>query len=228
MSSPREAPSPNLRKAGALALFTAVATLVAVAGRVAADADQPTLAESLNAIAESRLEYSIGWIARIVSGGALAAAAYMVWRRGPGGNARDLRPMLAMFALSGACTALSGVSSALLTAMAPAVGAAAAEPGTAQEVVDVLRWFFGKAGFAASGLALIAAARPLFGAGVPWRIAALATFLLGGAMLFIWWDAATTLHRITGPAFIVWLVIAGGLTVAGRGGRALAVESAAS
>ena len=42
------------RKAGALLILTAAASLVAVGARVSADADQPTLAESLAAISESR------------------------------------------------------------------------------------------------------------------------------------------------------------------------------
>ncbi len=207
----------HLRTAGALLVFAAVATLVSVAGRVAADADQPTLAESLNAIAENRLEYSLGWLARIVSGGALAAAAYVTWKPARAHGDRTLRPVLLLFAVSGVCTTLSGVSSALLTVMAPA-----AEPGASHEVVEVLRWVFGKAGFAASGLALLAATRPLLRAGGMWRIAAPVTLLLGAAMLFIWWDAATTLHRITGPAFIGWLIIAGALMLTSKARNALA------
>ncbi len=42
------------------------------------------------------------------------------------------------------------------------------------------------------------------------------TVLLGLAMQFIWLDAATLLHRLTGIVFVLWLVVAGGML---RGGR---------
>ena len=47
------------------------------------------------------------------------------------------------------------------------------------------------------------------------RMAAV-TVLLGLAMQFIWLDAATLLHRLTGIVFVLWLVVAGGML---RGGR---------
>ena len=197
-------------------------------GRIAADADQPTLAESLAAIADSRLEYSLSWVARIVSGGALVAAAYLMWTRALGSEGRDLRPVLVLFAISGIWTVLSGVSSALLTAMAPAADALMVEPGPSLEAIEVGRWVFGKAGFAASGLALLAATRPLFRGNGAWRIASPVTLLLGGSMLFIWLDAATALHRISGPAFIGWLVVAGALLMAGKAKGAFRGESAAA
>ena len=56
------------RTAGALLLLTAIATVVSVFTRVASGADQPTLLESLAAIAANRELYSIGGIARIASG----------------------------------------------------------------------------------------------------------------------------------------------------------------
>ena len=220
--------SASLRKVGALLILAAVATLVAVAGRLAADADQPTLAESLNAIAESRLEYSLGWFARIVSGGALAAAACVLWKRMSGTEGGALKLVVVMFAVSGVCTMLSGASSALLTAMAPAADQLATDPSATAEAFDVLRWVFGKAGFTASGLALLAASHPLLQGGGLMRLAALLTALLGVAMLFIWWDAATTLHRTSGPAFVVWLIVAGALLLAGKGSGALAGEPESS
>ena len=136
MSNDNEIAAPasniNLRRVGALALLSAAATLIAVGARVGADADQPTLAESLNAIAENRLEYSLAWMVRIVSGVALSAAALLAWKRAPSGEGSGLRPILAMFAVSGLFTVFSSVCSALLTVMAPA-----AEPGTSHEAVEV-------------------------------------------------------------------------------------------
>ena len=57
---------------------TTVITLVAVAGRVMADADQATLAESLAAIAESRFAYGLGGPALLVSGVTLLGGAWLL------------------------------------------------------------------------------------------------------------------------------------------------------
>ena len=46
-------PDPAARKAGMLLLLTALASVIAIAGRVGAGADQPTLVESLAAISDN-------------------------------------------------------------------------------------------------------------------------------------------------------------------------------
>lgn len=194
----------------------AAASLIAVAGRVAADADQPTLSESLTAIAENRLAYSVAWLARIVSSIALAAAAFLLWKKPTAPEWRSLALVLRLFVLSGVCTLLSGVCSVLLTAMAPATGGSPVEPGAALETIELLRWVFGKLGFSAVGLAMVAASRPLMKGGGVWRLASPVTALLGAAMVLIWFDAAELLHRISGPAFVIWLVVIGALLLTGR------------
>ena len=56
---PSERPrDPAARMAGGLLILTALATLIAVIGRVSADADQPTLAESLTAISLNSGSYT--------------------------------------------------------------------------------------------------------------------------------------------------------------------------
>ena len=83
-------------------------------------------------------------------------------------------------------------------------------------VVADLRWLTGKIGFAAAGLALIVAARYQWRAGATLRRIAPVSAVLGLAMTLIWIDAATLLHRITGPAFLVWLIIIGSMLLTGR------------
>ena len=56
------------RAAGVLLLVTAATTMLAVAGRVAADADQDTLRASLAAISDNSAMYALGGAARLVSG----------------------------------------------------------------------------------------------------------------------------------------------------------------
>ena len=97
------------RKAGALLILTAVASLVAVGARVSADADQPTLAESLAAISESSGLYGIGGAARLVSGITLIIGAWVLSKTWPT-RERPGKPIVpALLAVSGIFTAVSGV-----------------------------------------------------------------------------------------------------------------------
>ena len=73
-------PDPAARRAGLLLVLTAAATVVAVVGRVAADADHPTLAESLIAISDSSGLYAIGGAARFIAGVTLIAGAWFLLR----------------------------------------------------------------------------------------------------------------------------------------------------
>ena len=41
------------------------------------------------------------------------------------------------------------------------------------------------------------------------RATAVVDAVLGVAMLFIWLDAATVVHRATGIAFLIWLIVVG-------------------
>ena len=43
-----------------------------------------------------------------------------------------------------------------------------------------------------------------------------ASALLGLAIQFVWLDAATVVHMVTGTLFVVWLAVAGGMLLKGR------------
>ena len=79
------------RIAGLFLLASAAATVATVITRVAADADQPTMAESLGAVADGRAMYAASAAARCISGVALIAAAWLLTRtwiiRKPPGHA---------------------------------------------------------------------------------------------------------------------------------------------
>ena len=193
------------RNAGLLLIATAIITLVSVAARVMADADQPTLLESLAAIAESRFAYGIGGAARLVSGITLVAGAWFLsstWiirqRR-----ATALVPWL--FGTSGLITALSGICSVVLAVIATS----AAEASAIAEAIEFLRWTAGKLGFTLAGLALLAAARYQWMAGGELRFIAPLSVIIGAAMLLIWLDTLTPVHRFSGVAFVLWLVAVG-------------------
>ena len=112
-------PDRSARMGGGLLLLTAAATAVMVFTRVTADADQDTLLESLRAVEENRVLYGISGVARLLSGVALFAAAWLLLRTW---IIRDrwASPVVPyLFALSGVSTVLSGAS-AIVIAVYPA------------------------------------------------------------------------------------------------------------
>ncbi len=209
---------PAARRAGLLLLLTAAATVAMVFARVAADADQPDLLESVRAIAANKAMYSASGAARLVSGLTLIAAASFLWStwvvRERFGS--PLVPLL--LAVSGAFTAVSGACALALAASAPAASEAAAlgAVDASTEAIANVRWATGAAGFAAAGLALLAAAQRQWKAGGAIRRIAPGSLALGIAMQFIWVDAATILHRISGIAFVLWLVAIALMLLTGR------------
>ena len=210
-----------LGRAGLLLVLTAFATVVAVAGRVGAGTDLPTLAASLAAIAESRGLYGAGGAGRLASGVTLIAVAWFLCqaRNGAGRGPRPAPVVAILFAASGLLTAYSGAAAVVLAAIAPDGLAAAAPAGDAARqlaATAALRQLSGAVGFALAGAALIVAGWRQWTAGSHLRRVAAVTTLLGLGMQFIWLDAATLLHRITGIVFVVWLVVAGSMLRAGR------------
>ncbi len=204
--------------AGIFLLLTAAATVLMVVTRVAADTDQPTLAASLAAIADNRAMYGLSGAARLLSGVTLMAAAWYLMQTW------IIRERLAtplvptLFSVSGIVTAASGalaIALAATAATAPEPGAfVAVDPST--ETLSDLRWITGKVGFTLMGLALILAAPYQWKAGGTLRYIAVASAAIGIAMLFIWFDAATIMHRISGNAVFIWLLVIGAMLLTGR------------
>ncbi len=143
----------DARTAGFALIAAALMTAVAAAGRAAADADQPALEESLAAIASSRQLYAVGGAGRMLSGLALIAAAWMLLRIWIIREKRASATAPILLGVSGALTLISGVCAVALAAVF------APEVSSASETASFLRWFAGKLGFAAAGIALIIAAR---------------------------------------------------------------------
>ena len=205
------------RWAGVFLLLTALATGASVFARISADADQPTLVESLRAIATNTGTYTMAGVARVLSAVALVAAARQMWRsaairEGLGG---PLTPYLLI--ASGAFTAASGVCALVLAASVGDASEVAASGTT--EAVSTLRWVTGKLGFTAAGLALATVGLRQWKAS---RVIAAASLVIGLGMLLIWVDAATVVHRISGNAFFVWLVVVGALLLRGSVERRIA------
>ena len=119
--------------------------------------------------------------------------------------------------MSGALTACSGASAVALAAVATEGLDAAGLEALArhQEATAWLRRFTGAAGFALAGLALIVIAWRQWGAGGSLKRIAPASALLGLAIQFVWLDAATVMHIVTGTLFVAWLVAGGRMLLKG-------------
>lgn len=207
-----------MRNIGLFLILTAVATVVAVVGRVSADADHETLAASLGAIGESRGLYGLGGAGRFLSGVTLVAAGWCLFAvPGDAGRGRSaVVPLL--FVVSGALTACSGAGAvALAAAVTEGLDTAGLEAlALRQEWTAWLRWFTGAAGFALAGVALVVIGSRQRRAGGSLERVAPASALLGVAIQFVWLDAATVVHIVTGTLFVVWLIAGGGTLLKGR------------
>lgn len=189
-----------------------------MAGRVSADADHEALTASLAAIADSRGLYALGGAGRLASGVTLIAAGWFLFGSASRGKRERSVVLPFLFAVSGALTACSGASAVVLAAVATEGLDAAGLEALArhQEATAWLRRFTGAAGFALAGLALIVIAWRQWGAGGSLKRIAPASALLGMAIQFVWFDAATMLHAVTGTLFVVWLAVGGGTLVTQR------------
>ena len=203
------------RWAGILLAIAAIATVIAVAGRVSADADQPTLMESLTAISENVFAYGIGGFARLLSGAALVWGASLLLKTWIIQERYSTSLTPALFIISGIFTALSGLCAVVLAATAPDMVAFGA-PSPSTEVIASFRWMAGKAGFTMAGLALIAESRYQWKVGGTLKFIAPVSALLGAAMQLIWLESAIAVHQITGVLFVVWLLLIGGMLFTGR------------
>ena len=227
--------APTDRMAGFFLLLAAAATVVSVNAGVSREADFSTFAETLAAIAQDRQAHYIGGAARSVSGIAFMAAG---WRLQRGwaitGNPGNLIVPIAvvmsarlLFIMSGMFTAISGGAAVYLAYAAPGLAGSASGmmelAGT--YVVEYLRWSAGSAGFTAAGPALVLTAWVQWSAGGVYRAIAPASAIIGAAMPLIWIDAATSLHRYSGMAFLAWLVVMGLLLLAGLRQRSSAATA---
>ena len=213
------------RTAGLLLLLTALATGVSVVTRLAGSQEPPADSPLYAPVILDTGLYAVAGAARVVSGVALLAMAILCWRRPvPAGGATVMGMAVALLGISGVVTAASGACMLALAAAVPATAAgSSALPSLAAvggipgwvEPLNGARSITGKAGFTLAGLGLAALAL------AQWRIGgrllktgAVVSLVIGVAMLFIWVDAATAMHRISGIAFLLWLIVyGGGLTI---------------
>ncbi len=215
----------STRAAGLLLLLAAVATAVSVMLRLASSMEAPDGSANPLPIILDTGQYSMAGAARVVSGLALLAAAAFMRPA-----LRTQGPLLAnipvaLLLLSGAATAVSGACMLAMAVAIPQVADANAatmayaatggSPSGWLEAVNGGRWIAGKVGFTLAGLGLIALGPTQWRIGGALKISAVADVVIGVAMLFIWVDAATVMHRVSGIAFLAWLIVSGVWLVAG-------------
>ena len=232
---PRPVGMPDYRRTGALLLLTALATAISVVARLSANADATpftdavaqahnldaatisamVVSEKLDAIGAAATAYGAGGAARLIGGLTLLAAARLLWRVLGAYHRPALGAAALLLAASGIASAVSGGAAVSLAALAPEpqsisrlAAAGSLDHGTGDALLT-LRWFAGALGFALAGLGLIALSPAQWRMGGILRITAIVDAILGLAMLFIWVDAATVIHRITGIGFLIWLIISG-------------------
>ena len=214
----------TIRISGLLLLLTAIATAVSVMTRL--NSSMEPLAGSLIPlpIILDTGQYAIAGAARTLSGLALLAAAVYLWMALRVSQPQAMGLAAGLLVLSGATTAVSGAAMLALAAEIPQAAGGGPGPVVAPMTweiptwigsVDAVRWIAGKVGFTLAGLGLIALGPVQWRMGGLLKISAVADVIIGVAMLFIWVDAATVMHRVSGIAFLLWLIISGVWLTAG-------------
>jgi hypothetical protein len=208
----------HARLAGLFLLLAAVATAVSVITRLNSSVEPPPGNPILFPNILDTVQYVVAGSARTLSGFALVAAAVSLRLA-----LRRSQPVAAgiattLLGFSGAATAVSGACMLVLAADIPQAVGGGPGPVVAPimweipgwiEPVDAGRWITGTIGFTLAGLGLIALGPVQWRIGGLLKISSIVGVIIGVAMLLIWLDAATIMHRVSGMAFLVWLVVAG-------------------
>ncbi len=211
------------RIAGLLLLLAAVATAVSVLTRLTSSMEPNEAAPIQFTIILNTGVYAIAGAARILAGLALLAAAIFL-RRATSAWHRWVDAASLLLGSSGAVTAVSGACMLALAMEIPQAANGGPGPVVAPivweipgwvEPIDAARWITGKIGFTLAGIGLIALGPVQWRIGGLLRVSAVADVIIGVAMLFIWVDAATVMHRVSGIAFLVWLIASGVWLTAG-------------
>ena len=210
----------TIRVSGLLLLLTAVATAVSVMTRLNSSME-PLAGSAIQVpIILDTGQYVIAGVARTLSGLALLGAAVYLWMALRGSQPQAMGLAAVLLVLSGAATAISGAAMLALAEALPEAGPTAVltyggAPPDWVEPADAARWITGKVGFTLAGLGLIALGPAQWRTGGILKISAVADVIIGVGMLFIWVDAATVMHRVSGIAFLLWLIVSGIWLVAG-------------
>ena len=199
------------RVSGALTVVAAAAVIIGVFARVAADADQDTLRQSLQAISQNRAAYSAYGALTLLSGAAMIGAAWFL-RSASAFRTLTSRPVVPIiFGIAGAIYILSGASTIILATLAP-------DMSQASGMMSEFRRISATIAFIVSGIGLIASGFYQWKAGAPLRYIApfsviIGVFMQGLFMQLLTSEGIAIIDRGAGLAFVAWLFIVG-LTLA--------------
>ena len=200
------------RVCGALTVIAAAAIIIGVFARVAAGADgHESLRQSLQAIAQNGVAYSMYGALTLLAGAAMIGAAWFLR------SASAFRPLAArpvvpiIFAVAGAIWILSGASTILLATLAPDMTQASGMTSEFRRISATLA-------FIVAGIGLIASGVYQWKAGSPLRWIApfsviIGVFMQGLFMQLLTSEGIAIIDRGSGLAFVAWLFIVG-LTLA--------------
>ena len=176
---------------------------------------QPTLEETVRAIDENSTWFNWHGTARIWFGAMLLISQYFI---GSG--------------LAKACLALGGIAfiaTGVITTLLPSLIVFDAALGSADpEQYYYYRGLAGNIGNSLIGLALILLGPTQWRPGSMMKPLALLGTIIGVAMILVWWDAATELHRVSAAGFMIWLVVTALVLITTKHGNSTPVDPAAS
>ncbi len=220
---------------------TPIADALALAQNLAAaETARLETAEKLAAIGSASIAYGTGGVARLVGGLTLLAAGFYLRRAMGSYHPSAMAIVAVMLMASGVASAVSGAAAFTLAVLAPVpqastvltagwvssneakdalLTAGGLKVNRVEDALFSIRWLTGSLGFTLAGLALVALAPVQWRMGGLFRGIAVVDVVLGVAMLFIWVDAATALHRVTGVAFLIWMIAVGLWLAAGPARR---------
>jgi Domain of unknown function (DUF4386) len=201
------------RITGVLLVAYMAAVIVAVAARVASNADQEPFRASLQLIAANQSLYLTSLVSNLISNFiliALSGGLYLTFR-----PSQRYLTLLGTFMFLGAgliwmVSNISGLSLAQLALeFTTASGSQADMFMSSAQAVELTREFAGKTAFTLAALGLLA-----FGGLISWsqavpRWLGWLAVVVGVLTLFIWYDAAAALHRIGGTGYLLWLLFTG-------------------
>ena len=134
--------------------------------------------------------------------------------------------------LAKACLALGGIAfiaSGVITTLLPSLIVFDAALGSADpEQYYYYQVLAGNIGNSLISLALVLLGSTQWRSGGMMKPLALSGTIIGVALILVWWDAATMLHRASGAGFIIWLVVTALVLITTKHSESTPIDPAAS
>ncbi len=185
--------------AGILLLLASIAAAFMVWTRLQADFDHATFQEMVTAIDQNTLWYSWHGTSRVVFGALLIGFATIITTTITPPHGWQLRGSAWLLSIGGAAMIASGVLVIFISAVYRA------------EVYDVesldqYRAVVGSIGNTLVGLSIVLMTPIQWRLGGLMKLSAVLAPIVGVSMVLVWWDSST-IHRLSGAGFFIWMII---------------------